>query len=58
MSRLLFIDDKLVFYDTNKEHLEVLLMWLQAVSELNLNLHKSKSIPMGEVPKLRIWLES
>ena len=48
ISRLLFADDTLVFYDPSHEQLTYvswLLMWFEAISGLKVNLDKSELIP-------------
>lgn len=52
VSRLLFVNDILVFYKPSQDqltYLNWLLMWSEAISGLKVNLEKSELIPMGSV---------
>ena len=55
MSHLLFVNDTLIFSDSNKEQLEALswaFMWFEAISGLKINLDKSKLIPIIEITNI------
>ena len=52
MSHLLFADDALVFCGSSQDQMTCLswiLMWLEAISGLRINLHKSELILVGGV---------
>jgi hypothetical protein len=52
LSRFLFVDDTLIFWEANCEHLcnfRCLFLCFVAVLELKTNLSKSEIIPFGKV---------
>ena len=52
VSHLLFVDDTLIFCDTNIDQMLILhmvLIWFEAVSSLKVNLGKSELVAMGAV---------
>ena len=58
ISHLLYIEDTLVFYESNQSqsaYLDWLLMWFEAISGLSINLNKSEIIPMVRVGNVEDW---
>ena len=52
---LLFVDDTLILYNSCKkklEHLNLVFMWFAAILRLKINLERSESVPVGEVPNM------
>lgn len=52
VSHILFVNDTVILCDVNQEHLEHLsqsFMWFEMVSNLKINMEKSKLIPIREV---------
>ena len=63
LSLLLFVDDILILYGANLDHLHylhALFLWFEAVFGLKINLVKSELVPVGNVNNvdgLASWAE-
>ena len=52
ISHLFYVDDTLLFYEPNKDHMKFMswtLKWFEAMSCLRINLSKSEIIPVGPI---------
>ena len=56
-SHLLFADDTTLFYDANEEqilHVQMLLLYFQAVTSFKVNALKSEMVPIRKVPNAHV----
>ena len=55
VSHLLFVDDTLIFCETDLDQI-MILIWFEAVSGLKINLGKSEIVPVGVVHNIDTFL--